>query len=786
MRVVVPFTEIGLQDISRVGGKNASLGEMIGHLTVSGIKVPKGFATTVEAYHTFLKENALDEKIYTLLASLDTEKIDQLKKASRTIRKWMVDAKLPHALIDEITHAYNALNLTEKQSVAVRSSATAEDLAQASFAGQQETYLNIRGIKQVLLAVKRVFASLFTDRAIAYRVHYGFDHRQVGISVGIQQMIRSDQASSGVIFTLDTESGFDQVIFITASYGLGEALVKGGVNPDEFYVHKPTLRSNKAPIISRKLGSKTVKMIYGKSENQPVKTIKVLEKDRQKFSLSDDDILELARYALIIEAHYGKCMDIEWAKDGIDQQLYITQARPETVKSYEKHQYIEQYRLTEKAQPLLIGRSVGQKIGHGVARIISNPNKKGSFKKGEILVADMTDPDWEPIMKRASAIVTNRGGRTCHAAIVARELGIPAVVGCGNATTVIKEGREVTISCSEGESGYIYPGLLKFDIDRTEIKNLPKLPVQICMNLANPEQAFACQFLPNDGIGLARLEFIISNMIGIHPNALLHMKDLKKNTRAEIFKRISAYADPVEFYIEKLAEGISTIAAAFYPKPIIVRFSDFKSNEYANLLGGDIFEPNEENPMIGYRGASRYLSGNFKECFTLECEAIRRVREDKGLINAHVMFPFVRTVDEAKKLIALLKNYGLVRGKDGLKIYMMCEIPSNALLAEEFLFYFDGYSIGSNDLTQLSLGLDRDSSLIANLFDERDGAVKSLLHHIIATCKKMNKYVGICGQGPSDHPDFATWLMREGIESLSLTPDSIVKTWLALGKVADK
>lgn len=782
MRTIVNFTEINLQDIAIVGGKNASLGEMIAQLTRSGIKVPKGFATTAEAYQQFLQENKLDSKIYNLLAVLDVEDINALKHASKTIRRWIMNGSLPKALMEDIKLAYERLNLRSDQSVAVRSSATAEDLPEASFAGQQETYLNVMGIKNVLLAVKRVFASLFTERAISYRTHHGFSHRQVAISVGIQQMIRSDLASSGVIFTIDTESGFDQVIFITASYGLGEAIVQGSVNPDEFFVHKPTLRAGKASIISRSLGSKAVKMIYAKSDSAPVKTVNVAAKDRQQFSLTDQEILELARYALIIEDYYGKRMDIEWAKDGIDQQLYIIQARPETVKARDTHQWIEQYCLTEKIPPLLQGRSVGQKIGQGIARIIKNPNDKNALQKGEILVTDMTDPDWEPIMKRAAAIVTNRGGRTCHAAIIARELGIPAVVGCGNATSLIKEKSSITVSCAEGETGFIYSGLLKFHVDRTEITSMPKLPLQVCLNLANPDQAFTCQFLPNDGIGLARLEFIISNMIGIHPNALLNLDKLPPVISTEIKHRTAAYANPLEFYIEKLTEGISTIAAAFYPKPIIVRFSDFKSNEYANLLGGNLFEPKEENPMIGYRGASRYLTGNFKECFILECEAIRRVREQKGLINTHVMFPFARTVNEAKQLIELVGGQGLSRGKDGLKIYMMCEIPSNALLAEEFLTYFDGYSIGSNDLTQLTLGLDRDSALIANLFDERDLAVKALLQHIIATCKRMNKYVGICGQGPSDHPDFAEWLMDEGIESVSLTPDSIVRTWLALSK----
>ncbi|MFN7097404.1 MAG: phosphoenolpyruvate synthase, partial [Gammaproteobacteria bacterium] len=677
------------------------------------------------------------------------------------------------------------LNLKAGQAVAVRSSSTAEDLVEASFAGQQETFLNILGEQNVLDAIKEVYASLFTERAISYRKQHEFTYDQIAISVGIQQMIRSDLAASGVIFTLDTESGFDQVVFITASYGLGETIVQGNVNPDEFYVHKPMLKQEKNAIISRKLGNKTVKMIYaeGHANGDSTKIIDVSDNERIKFCITDDEILSLARSAMIIEQHYKKPMDIEWAKDGVDQSLYIIQARPETVKAKDTHQCVEQYQLQEKGKILTTGRSVGQKIGQGVACVIHNTQQMDKLKKGDVLVADMTDPDWEPIMKKASAIVTNRGGRTCHAAIIARELGIPAVVGCSNATTVIPDGKEITVSCAEGETGNIYEELLTFNIEKTNIAELPDIPVKLCMNLANPEQAFSYQFIPNQGIGLARLEFIISNMIGIHPRAILQMNHLSSHEKEQIRKATACYITPAEFYIEKLAEGIATIAAAFYPKPIIVRFSDFKSNEYANLLGGQDFEPKEENPMIGYRGGSRYVSDDFKACYAMECEAVLRVRNDKGLTNTHIMFPFVRTVDEAKRLVKLTSENGLTRGENGLQHYMMCEIPSNAILAEEFLQFFDGFSIGSNDLTQLTLGLDRDSELVAYLFDERDAAVKSLLHQAISTCKKLNKYIGICGQGPSDHLDFAKWLMEEGVTSMSLSPDSIVKTWIELAKI---
>lgn len=808
--MILDYAEINMTHLPQVGGKNASLGEMITELTPLGIKVPRGFAVVADAYRQFLQENNLDHKIYSLLADVNPEKIAALKKTSAKIRKLIINGKFSKQITQQINTAYRQLNLGSQQSVAVRSSATAEDLPASSFAGQQETYLNISGINNILTAVKLVYASLFTERAISYRIHHGFNHSEVAISAGIQQMIRSDLATSGVAFTIDTESGFDQVVFITAAYGLGETIVQGIVNPDEFYVHKPTFKAGKAAIISRKLGSKQVKMIYHSAPNTvkkvnkankitaTTKIIKVAATARQQFCLTDEEILILAKQALIIEEHYGKPMDIEWAKDGKDQQIYITQARPETVKSRltananaKAEHYIEKYHLVEKSTPILSGRSIGEKIGQGVARKIANIKQMEQLKDQEVLVADMTDPDWEPIMKRSAAIVTNRGGRTCHAAIVARELGIPAVVGCGNATELIASGKQVTVSCADGETGYVYPGLIKYQVNKTDIKSLPKLPVKLCMNLANPDQAFAQQALPNDGIGLARLELIIGNAIGIHPNAILNFANLTAKLRKAILQRTSAYATPLEFYLEKLTEGIATISAAFYPKPVIVRFSDFKSNEYSNLLGGAEFEPHEENPMLGYRGAARYVAGFFKECFALECAAIKRVRDIKGLTNTHVMFPFVRTVAEAEQLVVLAKKHGLSRGQHAtvetthdhtLKFYMMCEIPSNALLAEQFLQHFDGYSIGSNDLTQLTLGVDRDSELVANLFDERNAAVKNLLQQIISTCKKLNKYVGICGQGPSDHLDFAQWLMEQGIDAISLTPDTIVNTWLALGR----
>ncbi|NNM60067.1 MAG: phosphoenolpyruvate synthase [Legionellales bacterium] len=791
MPFTLGFSEINLTHLPEVGGKNASLGEMIQNCADHGICVPKGFATTSTAYRQFLDENHLTDKIASVLQDINTDDLSLLREASSKIKNWIEAANFPPAFEQAICQAYRALDLQPEQTVAVRSSATAEDLPDASFAGAQETFLNIHGEANLLQAIKKVFASLFTERAIAYRKHHAIDENGMAISVGVQQMIRSDSAASGVMFTLDTESGFDQVVFITAAYGLGETIVQGSVNPDEFYIHKPTLRQGKKAIISRKVGEKAIKMIYAADSGQSLAAettcvVDVPQADRQRFCLSDNEILELANYAVLIEKHYGKAMDIEWAKDGIDQKLYIVQARPETVKAKDDHCCLEQYQLQEKAVPLTTGRSIGQKIGQGMARIIHRPEQMSNFKTGEVLIADMTDPDWEPIMKRASAIVTNRGGRTCHAAIISRELGIPAVVGCGNVTEVVTEGQSVTVSCAEGETGTIYPGLLSFKVEKTHIAELSELLVKICMNLANPEQAFTYQFIPNAGIGLARLEFIISNMIAIHPNAVLQPEKLSEDERTRMQTLTASYASPKEFYIEKLAEGVATIAAAFYPKPVIVRFSDFKSNEYANLLGGRLFEPQEENPMIGYRGGSRYVSPDFQKCYALECEAIKRVRNDKGLTNTHIMFPFVRTVAEAKRLVETTQKNGLTRGEDGLQLYMMCEIPSNAILAEDFLPYFDGYSIGSNDLTQLTLGLDRDSSLVADLFDERDEAVKALLQKAITTCRKMDKYVGICGQGPSDHLDFAIWLMEQGVTSMSLSPDSIIKTWLELAKLCKK
>lgn len=781
MRTIVHLNSVNSSDIELVGGKNASIGEMIQRLAPQGIKVPGGFATTTSIYKEFLAKNNLDKKIAKTIEALKVTNLPALEKTAKQIRSWIMATPFPQNFIDDITAAYKPL---KNAAVAVRSSATAEDLATASFAGQQETFLNVKGIKNVLQAIKMVFASLFTSRAIAYRQHHGFDIKQISISAGIQPMIRSDKGVSGVLFTLDTESGFDKVVLITASYGLGECIVQGHVNPDEFCVSKPLLAANRSAILQRRLGSKAVKMIYADNKNPraSIKTVSVPEAQRKVFCLNDQDIQTLAKQALIIEKHYGKPMDIEWAKDGITGELFILQARPETVNSQVHTQTIERYSLTKKSNVLAEGQSIGQRIGSGKARIVLDHRNMHDVKPGEILVTDMTDPDWEPIMKRAGAIVTNRGGRTCHAAIIARELGIPAVIGCGDATKKIKNGEPVTVSCAEGQTGYIYSGLLPFEINKVSVQDMPELPVKICMNLGNPERAFACQNLPNDGIGLARLEFIISNMIGIHPNALLNFSKLPKKLKQEIALKTAAYANPIEFYIEKLREGISIIAAAFNPKQVIFRFSDFKSNEYANLLGGSLYEPHEENPMIGYRGASRYADKNFRDAFKLECLAFKRVRDEMGLTNAQVMIPFARTVKELREVIELIESYGLKRGKNDLKIFMMCEIPSNALLATEFLKYVDGFSIGSNDLTQLTLGLDRDSNLVAQTFDERDEAVKILLHQAIKACNEAGKYSGICGQGPSDYPDFAEWLMREGIQNISLNPDTIIETWMMLAK----
>lgn len=775
------FDALGMNDVDRVGGKNASLGEMISQLAATGIHVPNGFATTVAAYRTFLSQEGLDQRIDAALSQLDVDDVDALASTGAQVRQWVLDTPLPPSLEQELRDAYAHLANTDPQcSVAVRSSATAEDLPDASFAGQQETYLNIRGTEKVLEAVKQVYASLFNDRAIAYRVHQGFNHGPVALSAGIQRMVRSDIGVSGVMFTLDTESGFRDVIFINAAYGLGETVVQGQVNPDEYYVYKPALEQNRHAILRRQRGSKALKMVYGDPGEEAVKTVKVPENEQSRFSLSDDEVQELARYGILIEKHYGQPMDIEWAKDGDDGQLYILQARPETVKSQSAALQLERYRLKNRGEVLASGRSIGQRIGTGPARVLMNASEMNRVRPGDVLVTDMTDPDWEPVMKRASAIVTNRGGRTCHAAIIARELGVPAVVGSQSATESVIEDEEVTVSCAEGDTGYVYKGRLEFEIQEINIDSMPRIPFKIAMNVGNSERAFDFQRLPNAGVGLARIEFIIGNLIGIHPRALLEYHQLPPGLKATIDERVAGYAEPADFYVQKLTEGVATLAAAFHPKPVIVRLSDFKSDEYANLIGGERYEPQEANPMLGLRGASRYRSEAFRACFELECRALRRVREDMGLRNVEVMVPFVRTLNEARQVCELLASNGLKRGVNGLRLIMMCEVPSNALLAEQFLEYFDGFSIGSNDLTQMALGLDRNSGLVASLFDERDPAVKALLHQAIQACRKAGKYVGICGQGPSDHPDFAKWLMDEGIESVSLNPDSVVETWLYL------
>ncbi len=780
-RYVIPFNELRMTDVEKVGGKNASLGEMISQLP-SSVRVPGGFATTAEAYREFLAHDGLADRINAALDALDVDDVDALAKTGAQIRQWIVDLPFPARLEAEIKTAYEAITAEGEGSFAVRSSATAEDLPDASFAGQQETFLNIHGYENILHAMKEVFASLYNDRAIAYRVHKNFAHADVALSAGVQRMVRSDSGASGVMFSIDTESGFDQVVFITASYGLGETVVQGAVNPDEFYVHKPTLALDKPAIIRRNLGSKLIKMVFtdkavaGKS----VRTVDVPEADRNRFSLTDADVLELARYAVIIEKHYGRPMDIEWGKDGVDGKLYILQARPETVKSQDQGLVMEKYRLKQYGKSLTHGRAIGQKIGAGVVRIVSDASEMNRVQAGDILVTDMTDPNWEPVMKRASAIVTNRGGRTCHAAIIARELGIPAIVGCGNATDVLHEGESVTVSCAEGDTGYVYRGKLEFEVITTDMGNLPEIPVKIMMNVGNPELAFEFAQIPNGGVGLARLEFVINNMIGIHPKAILDIGQVPASLRDEITRRSRGYATPKQFFIEKLVEGVATIAAAFYPKPVIVRMSDFKSNEYRKLLGGEIYEPEEENPMLGFRGASRYIAHSFRDCFEMEVAAMKKVRNELGLTNVQIMIPFVRNVEEAKGVVELLAEHGLKRGANELKLIMMCEIPSNAILAEQFLQYFDGYSIGSNDLTQLTLGLDRDSGLVAHAFDERDPAVKQLLSMSIQAANRLGKYVGICGQGPSDHPDLAEWLMDEGIQTISLNPDTVVDTWLKL------
>ncbi len=787
-KYVVDFEELRMGDVPSVGGKNASLGEMISQLKARNVRVPGGFATTADAYRDFLSHNGLAARINAELDKLDVEDVTALAACGKQIRQWIMETPFPKALEEAIAEHYHktAGAFEYGATFAVRSSATAEDLPDASFAGQQETFLNIHGLDNILHAIKEVFASLYNDRAISYRVHKGFVHADVALSAGIQKMVRSDIGASGVMFTIDTESGFDDVVFITAAYGLGETVVQGAVNPDEFYVHKPLLARNKPAVVRRSLGSKLIKMIFTDSQiaGHSTKTVQTDAAERSRFALDDAEILELARYAVEIEKHYGRPMDIEWGRDGIDGKLYILQARPETVKSQTAVGTSQSYTLKQHGKVLTTGRAIGQKIGQGPVRVIESAKEMHRVQAGDILVTDMTDPDWEPVMKRASAIVTNRGGRTCHAAIIARELGIPAVVGCGDATENLPEDETVTVSCAEGDTGYVYKGALEFEVATSNLKDMPALPTKIMMNVGNPDLAFNFAQLPNAGVGLARLEFVINNMIGVHPKAILEHTKVRESVREEIERRSRGYASPRDFYIEKLAEGVATLGAAFWPKPVIVRMSDFKSNEYRKLIGGDMYEPEEENPMLGFRGASRYASESFLECFELECLAMKKVREEIGLTNIELMIPFVRTVEEAKAVIDVLARYGLKRGENGLRLIMMCEIPSNALLAEQFLELFDGFSIGSNDLTQLTLGLDRDSALVAAAFDERNPAVKALLSLAISACRKLNKYVGICGQGPSDHPDLAEWLMQQGISSISLNPDTVVATWERLGKMA--
>jgi len=778
---VIKLEELGMDDVEIVGGKNASLGEMISNLSSLGVSVPGGFATTSAAYRDFLATGGLDQKITGILNSLDVDDIGALTGAGSTIRRWITETPLPDRLMDVVRSSWEEMSGGKDIAVAVRSSATAEDLPDASFAGQQETFLNVRGLDNLVEAMHQVFASLFNDRAIAYRVHQGFDHSQVALSAGVQTMVRSDIGASGVIFTLDTETGFRDAVFITSSYGLGETVVQGAVNPDEFYVYKPALAAGKHPILRKNLGSKAIKMVYSDdpAPGKTVETVDVDERDSLAFSISDSDIIELAKIAVTIEKHYARPMDIEWGKDGNDGKIYILQARPETVQS-QSGRTIQRYTLKGHSDIVVSGRSIGHKIGAGTAKVIRSVAEMDRVQPGDVLVSDMTDPDWEPVMKRAAAIVTNRGGRTCHAAIIARELGIPAVVGCGDATDLIADGMEVTVSCAEGDEGIVYRGNLEFAQTQIELDSLPEIPVKIMMNVGNPDRAFDFANIPNHGVGLARLEFIINRMIGVHPQALLEYDKLDDATRAAVDEQMAGYPDPKEFFIAKLAEGVATIAAAFAPGPVIVRLSDFKSNEYAHLIGGQKYEPDEENPMIGFRGAARYLAASFQPCFELECQALLRVRNDMGLTNVQIMIPFVRTVQQAKDVIDLMAKNGLERGKDDLKVIMMSELPTNALLAEQYLEYFDGMSIGSNDMTQLTLGIDRDSALVADTFDERDDAVKALLAMTISACKKQGKYVGICGQGPSDHPDLARWLLDQGIESMSLNPDTVIETWMFL------
>ncbi|MCW4152302.1 phosphoenolpyruvate synthase [Halomonas sp. 18H] len=777
------FDQLGMADVERVGGKNASLGEMISNLSGAGVTVPGGFATTAHAYREFLAHEGLNERINQTLARLDVDDVKALAEAGKMIRQWVIDTPLPPTFESELRSAYESLQQRHPAlKVAVRSSATAEDLPDASFAGQQETFLNIEGFDNIKRAVHEVFASLFNDRAISYRVHRGYAHENVALSAGVQKMVRSETGASGVMFTLDTESGFRDAVFVTASWGLGETVVQGAVNPDEFYVHKPTLAAGRPAVLRRNLGSKLIKMVYTQdaSAGKSVETIDVPLQDRGRFCLNDKQVMALASQAVTIEQHYQRPMDIEWALDGDDGELYIVQARPETVVSQQEGGKLERFQLREKGRTLVTGRAIGQRIGRGTAKVVMTPDDMDKIHDGDVLVTDMTDPDWEPIMKRASAIVTNRGGRTCHAAIIARELGIPAVVGCGDATTRLNEGSDVTVSCAEGDTGHVYEGLLDFDCKVSNVDTMPEIPFKIMMNVGNPDRAFGFASLPHAGVGLARLEFIINRMIGVHPKALLEYDTLPSDLQQVIDMRTAGYTDPVSFYVDKLVEGISTLAAAYYPQRVIVRLSDFKSNEYENLIGGKLYEPGEENPMLGFRGASRYVSEAFRPCFELECRALKRVREDMGLDNVEIMVPFVRTTEEAREVVELLATNGLKRGDHGLKVIMMCELPANALLADEFLEHFDGFSIGSNDLTQLTLGLDRDSGIVAHLFDERNEAVKKLLSMAIQACRAKGKYVGICGQGPSDHPDFAKWLMEQGIDSISLNPDAVLETWFML------
>ena len=785
-RRVLDFAALRMKDVADVGGKNASLGEMMSELGGAGVRVPGGFATTAQAYREFLAQGGLDQRLARRLRELDVADVSALARAGAEIRGWILAQELPGPLRQDIADAYRRLadGAGADATFAVRSSATAEDLPDASFAGQQETLLNVHGLDPLYAAVKQVFASLYNDRAISYRVHKGYTHEEVALSAGVQRMVRSDLGASGVIFTLDTESGFDQVVFITSAYGLGETVVQGKVNPDEFYVYKRALRDGKLSILRRGLGSKAVKMVYADARQggPSVTTVSVPEPDRRRFSIDDAEVEELARYAMAIEDHYRRPMDIEWGKDGIDGRLYVLQARPETVKAAEKVDTLRRYRLKQRSEVLATGRAIGQRIGSGPVRVIRSAAEMSRIRDGDVLVTDMTDPDWEPVMKRTAAIVTNRGGRTCHAAIIARELGVPAVVGCGDATQVLKDGRPVTVSCAEGDTGFVYRGVLETEVLDLSLKGIPKAPVKITMNVGNPELAFEFQRLPNEGVGLARLEFIIARMIGVHPRAVLAYPDLGSDLKLAVEEHSAGYPDPVTFYVEKLVEGIATLGAAFWPKPVIVRLSDFKSNEYSALTGGARYEPREENPMLGFRGAGRYLDPSFRDCFQLECRALRKVRNDMGLANIEIMVPFVRTVAEARKVLELLAANGLKRGENGLRVIMMCELPSNAILADQFLEHFDGFSIGSNDMTQLTLGLDRDSGLIAASFDERDPAVKQMMHLAIQACRRAGKYVGICGQGPSDHPDLAKWLVEEGIESLSLNPDTVVETWLYLAK----